>query len=64
VVRGTIDCLLCQPDGDISVLEFKTGRPRPEHEAQAALYRDAALSLFPGRRVVTQLLYAADAARF
>ena len=63
VVRGTIDCLVCQPDGDISVLEFKTGRPRPEHEAQAALYREAALSLFPGSRVVTQLLYAADSAR-
>ena len=63
VVRGTIDCLVCQPDGNISVLEFKTGRPRPEHEAQAALYREAALSLFPGGRVVTQLLYAADSAR-
>jgi ATP-dependent exoDNAse (exonuclease V) beta subunit len=63
VVRGTIDCLVCQPDGNVSVLEFKTGRPRPEHEAQAALYRDAAHSLFPGRGVVTQLLYAADATR-
>jgi ATP-dependent exoDNAse (exonuclease V) beta subunit len=63
IVRGTIDCLVRQPDGEIAVLEFKTGRPRPEHEAQTALYREAALSLFPGSRVVTQLLYAADAAR-
>jgi ATP-dependent helicase/nuclease subunit A len=61
IVRGTIDCLVQKADGDIAVLEFKTGRRRPEHEAQTALYEQAAASLFPGRRVVTQLLYAADA---
>jgi ATP-dependent helicase/nuclease subunit A len=61
VVRGTIDCLVQTPDGEIAVLEFKTGRRRPEHEAQTAVYEQAAASLFPGRRVVTQLLYAADA---
>ena len=63
IVRGTIDCVVRQPDGAIAVLEFKTGRPRPEHEAQTALYREAARSLFPGSRVVTQLLYTADVAR-
>ena len=61
IVRGTIDCLVRKADGDIAVLEFKTGRRRPEHEAQTALYEQAARSLFPGSRVVTQLLYAADA---
>ena len=61
VVRGTIDCLVQKSDGDVAVLEFKTGRRRPEHEAQAALYEQAAAALFPGCRVVTQLLYAADA---
>ena len=60
IVRGTIDCLVERPDGELAVLEFKTGRRRPEHEAQTALYQQAAAALFPGRRVVTQLLYAAD----
>ena len=64
IVRGTIDCLVQKPDGEIALLEFKTGRPRPGHEAQTALYQRAAASLFPGTRVVTQLLYAADAAAF
>jgi hypothetical protein len=61
VVRGTIDCLVQKSDGDVAVLEFKTGRPRPEHDAQTALYEQAAAALFPGCRVVTQLLYAGDA---
>jgi ATP-dependent helicase/nuclease subunit A len=60
IVRGTIDCLVRKPDGEIAVLEFKTGRPRPEHEVQTSLYQQAAASLFPGSRVVTRLLYAAD----
>jgi ATP-dependent helicase/nuclease subunit A len=63
IVRGTIDCLVRTADGEIVVLEFKTGRRRPKHEAQTALYQQAARSLFPGSRVVTQLIYAADAAR-
>ena len=29
------------PDGQVTVLEFKTGRPRPEHEGQASVYADA-----------------------
>jgi ATP-dependent helicase/nuclease subunit A len=64
IVRGTIDCLVCTSDGDVAVLEFKTGRRRPEHEAQTAVYREAARALFPGSHVVTQLLYAADAGSF
>jgi RecB family exonuclease len=63
IVRGTIDCLVRRADGQIAVLEFKTGRRRPEHEAQTALYQQAARSLFPGSGVITQLLYAIDVAR-
>jgi hypothetical protein len=37
-----------KPDGELAVLEFKTGRRRPEHEAQTALYQQAAAALFPG----------------
>ena len=63
VVRGTIDCLVRGVDGTVTVVEFKTGRRRPEHQAQADLYRQAAHALFPDSRVVTQLLYASEAAR-
>jgi ATP-dependent helicase/nuclease subunit A len=41
VVRGVVDCLVIAPDGDVTVVELKTGRPRPEHERQAALYARA-----------------------
>ena len=40
-VRGAVDCLVIGPDGRATVLEFKTGRPRPEHEAQVRLYARA-----------------------
>ena len=46
IVRGTIDCLIASSDR-VTVLEFKTGRPRPEHQAQAEVYRAAAQALFP-----------------
>ncbi len=57
VLRGTIDCLVRQPDRVI-VLEFKTGRPRPEHRTQSDLYARAAQDLFPGLAVETRLIYA------
>jgi hypothetical protein len=40
-VRGAVDCLLLHDDGSATVLEFKTGAPRPEHETQARLYAAA-----------------------
>jgi ATP-dependent helicase/nuclease subunit A len=40
-VRGAVDCLVVGPTGTATVLEFKTGRPRPEHEAQVRLYARA-----------------------
>ena len=54
-VRGTVDCLVADADGGYTVLEFKTGRPRPEHERQAALYAKAlegALGAGPVRPIV------------
>ena len=56
-VRGVIDCLSRRPDGRVTVIEFKTGAARPEHEAQLALYVEAARALFPGRPVDGRLLY-------
>ena len=41
----------------MTVLEFKTGRRRPEHQVQLELYRDAASRLFPGMTIEAQLVY-------
>ncbi len=59
VVRGTIDCLVRQPDGHVTVVDFKTGAPRPEHEAQLALYVDAAKHLYGTTDVEGLIFYAA-----
>ncbi len=57
-VRGVIDCLVIAPGGSVTALEFKTGEPRPEHEAQAALYRRA-LTAMPGFSAVdVRICYA------
>jgi ATP-dependent exoDNAse (exonuclease V) beta subunit len=57
VVHGAVDCLIVA-DGSVTVLEFKSGTARPEHAAQADLYRRAAAALFPGTPVRTRLVYA------
>jgi ATP-dependent helicase/nuclease subunit A len=59
-VRGTMDCLIATADGRIVVLEFKTGSPKPEHEAQLAIYRAAAERLFPGASVEARLVYTSE----
>jgi ATP-dependent helicase/nuclease subunit A len=57
VVRGSIDCLVRQGPDAVTVLEFKTGRPRAEHSAQVAVYTSVAERLFPGARVASKLVY-------
>ncbi|HEY1309007.1 MAG TPA: UvrD-helicase domain-containing protein [Vicinamibacterales bacterium] len=57
IVHGAIDCLVRTVQA-VTVLEFKTGAPRPEHEIQAGLYRRAASALFPGVEVTARLVYA------
>ena len=59
IVRGTIDCLIASND-QVTVLEFKTGTPRPEHKVQAEVYRAAAQALFPVAGVETRLVYTSD----
>ncbi|HET9359880.1 MAG TPA: PD-(D/E)XK nuclease family protein, partial [Vicinamibacterales bacterium] len=56
IVRGAIDCLVAAPDR-VTVLEFKTGRPRDGDRAQTELYRLAAQALFPDALVETRLVY-------
>ena len=61
-VRGSIDCLVrALPPGAaprVTVLEFKTGRPRPEHQRQLDLYSRAAAHLFPGHAIDSRLVYS------
>jgi ATP-dependent helicase/nuclease subunit A len=57
VVRGTIDCLVEEP-GRVTVIEFKTGRPRPEHQMQAELYTRAVRAAYPASDIDTRLIYA------
>ncbi|MDO8795057.1 MAG: UvrD-helicase domain-containing protein [Vicinamibacterales bacterium] len=56
--RGVLDCLVRTPDGHVTVVEFKTGRPRPEHAAQIEVYRQAAAVLFPDAEVSARLFHA------
>jgi ATP-dependent helicase/nuclease subunit A len=56
IVRGTIDCLV-MTGARVTVLEFKTGRRRPEHDAQAAWYREAAARLFPDATIDSRIVY-------
>ena len=65
IVHGTIDCLVRTQNTDeyghpverVIVLELKTGRARPEHQDQVAIYRQAAALLFPGALVESRLVY-------
>jgi ATP-dependent helicase/nuclease subunit A len=60
IVRGTIDCLVVTDDS-IAVLEFKTGRARPEHAFQVELYGKAMQAAYPGRRVDLRVIYLGEA---
>ncbi|MBP6715548.1 MAG: UvrD-helicase domain-containing protein, partial [Acidobacteria bacterium] len=51
IIRGSIDGLIVPETGPIVVIEFKTGRPMPEHEAQVSIYREALAAAWPGRAV-------------
>ena len=57
LLRGTIDWLVRGADGGITVLELKTGRPRPEHQRQIDLYTRAVKTMFPGVRVDARLVH-------
>jgi ATP-dependent helicase/nuclease subunit A len=57
-LRGTVDCLVQTASDRFTVLEFKTGRERPEHRAQIDLYQRAMQQVFPGCKVDARLIYA------
>ncbi len=60
VLRGTIDCLIRTAPGRMTVLEFKTGRPRGDHQVQLDFYRQAAERLFPGVTIDAHLVYPSE----
>jgi len=60
VIAGTVDRLLIE-EGRVSVLDFKTGLPRPEHARQVELYGKAVQIMHPGTRVETRVIYLGDA---
>jgi ATP-dependent helicase/nuclease subunit A len=57
VLRGTIDCLIRRPDGDLVVVEVKTGPPRPEHQRQLQAYLGAVQALGPAIRATGCLIH-------
>ena len=57
ILRGTIDGISVGHDGTVTVVEFKTGQPRPGHQSQLDIYVRAARELFPGRIVEGLLVY-------
>jgi ATP-dependent exoDNAse (exonuclease V) beta subunit len=57
VLRGTVDCLVETAPGRFTLLEFKTGRPRPEHAAQVNLYLQAMKGTFPDAAIDAKLVY-------
>lgn len=58
VVRGTIDCLVVDPAGAMTVVEIKTGAPRPEHQAQLAIYLDALRAQYLDVQIRGEVVYS------
>jgi ATP-dependent helicase/nuclease subunit A len=57
-IRGAIDCLVLAEDGSATVVEFKTGAPRPEHERQVEVYVQALRVALGHDRVQARVIYA------
>lgn len=61
-LTGRIDRVDVLPDNRLEIIDYKTTRRMPaqrdaEQDAQLAIYRMAADHLYPGREVITTLLY-------
>jgi ATP-dependent exoDNAse (exonuclease V) beta subunit len=59
IVRGTIDCLVETGPGAFTLLEFKTGRERPEDRQQVQLYLQALRQVFSGAVIEARVVYTA-----
>jgi ATP-dependent exoDNAse (exonuclease V) beta subunit len=61
ILRGVIDCLVQRPNGEVVVLDFKTGTPRESDRQQLDAYVQAARMLCPGAPVEGRLVYPPQA---
>jgi ATP-dependent helicase/nuclease subunit A len=59
IIRGTIDCLIESAPGTFTILEFKTGRERPEDQQQVQIYLQALRQVFPGAVIDARVVYTA-----
>ena len=57
LVRGVVDCLVRHRDGRVTILEFKTGERRPEHERQAQQYAEAVQAALGEAEITVKILY-------
>jgi len=64
ILRGTVDCLVETAPGRFTILEFKTGRARPEHQTQVDLYLQAMRQVFPDALIDARLIYADGGSAF
>ncbi len=55
-VRAVLDCVVAHKDGRITVVEFKTGRPREADERQLADYVEGLGRLLPGKIVSGRII--------
>jgi RecB family exonuclease len=58
LVRGVIDCVVLAPDGSATIVEFKTGVPREEHQRQVALYAAALRTVIGTGAIDLKIVYA------
>ncbi len=58
VVRGSIDCLVVEPSGAMTVVEIKTGAPRPEHQAQLETYLAALRAQYSDVPIRGEVVYS------
>jgi ATP-dependent helicase/nuclease subunit A len=59
IVRGTFDCVVETAPGELTLLEFKTGRERLEDRQQVELYLRALRQVFPSALIDALVVYAA-----
>jgi ATP-dependent exoDNAse (exonuclease V) beta subunit len=60
IVRGSIDCLVLQPEGKVTIVELKTGRPRATDRLQMAVYERAVQAMFPESQIEAALVFVEE----
>lgn len=64
VIEGAIDLCFESPAGHITLIDYKTGQPRPRSYAlQMALYREAISRLYPGKPIRSELFFLSTGER-